>query len=75
MIIEEFVEDGTRVRHYSDNYMKIRQVETGNIYEDAVDYVPCRYTYEETNEPIEEDEISDSEALRIITGVTPNETE
>lgn len=75
MIIEEFVEDGARVRHYSDNYMKIRQVETGNIYEDAVDYIPCRYTYEETNEPIEEDEISDSEALRIITGVTPNETE
>ncbi len=75
MIIEELVEEGARVRHYSDNYMMIRQIETGNLYEDAVDYIPCIYTYEETDQPIEEDEISDSEALRIITGVTPNETE
>lgn len=30
----------------------IRQIETGAIYEDAVDVLPCRYTYEETNEGI-----------------------
>lgn len=33
--------------------MKIRQVETETVYEDAVDVMPCRYTYEETDEPIE----------------------
>lgn len=52
MIIEGIVDKGTRVRHYSDQQLKIRQVETGIVYEDAVDVLPCRYTYEETNEPI-----------------------
>lgn len=59
MIIEEIVDKGTRVRHYSDRQLKIRQIETGIVYEDAVDVLPCRYTYEETDEPIttaEEDE-------------------
>lgn len=44
---------GERIRHYSDTGMKIRQVETETVYEDAVDVMPCRYTYEETDEPIE----------------------
>ena len=52
MIIEEIVDKGTRVRHYSDRQLKIRQIETGIVYEDAVDVLPCRYTYEETDEPI-----------------------
>lgn len=55
MIIEQYLSD-TRVRHYSDRGVMIRQVETGNLYEDAVDTVPCRYTYEETDEPITPDE-------------------
>lgn len=41
------------IRHYSDTGMKIRQVETGIVYEDAIDVLPCRYTYEETDEPVE----------------------
>ena len=53
MIIEEYLEGGTRVHHYSDQGFKILQIETGIIYEDAIDVVPCRYTYEETDEPIE----------------------
>lgn len=32
----------------------IRQVETGVEYSDAVDIIPCRYTYEATDKPIEE---------------------
>ena len=67
MIIEEMVDD--RIRHYSDKNMKIRQIETGIVYEDAVDVLPCRYTYEETDEPIGGNEdISDHEALNIILG-------
>jgi hypothetical protein len=31
----------------------IRQIETGILYEDAVDVIPCRYTYEESDVPIE----------------------
>lgn len=54
MIVEETVND--RIRHYSDCGMKIRQVETGKLYEDAVDVIPCQYTYIETDEPIEVDD-------------------
>lgn len=43
-----------RVRHYSDAGMMIRQIETGILYEDAVDNEPCKYSYEETDEPIPE---------------------
>lgn len=56
------------IRHYSDAGMKIRQVETGNIYDDAADIIPCRYTYEETDEPIEDAEPTAEEALSIILG-------
>ena len=35
---------------------KIRQVETDIIYGEAVDVIPCRYTYEPTEELIEEEE-------------------
>jgi hypothetical protein len=51
MLIEEMISP-KRVHHYSDAGMMIRQIETGHLYEDAVDRVPCRWTYEETDEPI-----------------------
>ena len=41
-----------RIRHYSDAGMMLRQIETGHLYEDAVDRFPCKWTYEETNIPI-----------------------
>lgn len=53
MIVEQKI-SGTLVRHYSDAGMMIRQIETGNLYSDAVDVVPCRYTYEETDTPVEQ---------------------
>lgn len=61
---------GERILHYSDQGMKIRQIETGKLYEDAIDVMPCQYTYEETDIPIpiEDEEIDDSEALNIILG-------
>lgn len=52
MVIEEILNDRL-VRHYSDKGMMIKQVETGIEYVDAVDVIPCRYTYEETETPIE----------------------
>lgn len=51
MIIEEILSP-KRIRHYSDAGFMIRQIETGRLYEDAVDRFPCRYTYEETDIPI-----------------------
>ncbi len=56
MIQTEFLNEGTLVRHYSDIGMMLLQVETGAKYSDPIDVVPCRYTYEETDEPIEVDE-------------------
>lgn len=58
------------VRHYSDRMMKLRQIETGILYDDAVDVIPCRFTYEETDDPVEESDMSAEEILDIITGKT-----
>lgn len=51
MVIEEAYGENL-VRHYSDRNMMILQVETGAQYVDAVDVLPCPYTYEETEVPI-----------------------
>lgn len=53
MIKTELLKDGTLIRHYSTEGFKIRQIETDVIYDEAIDVVPCRYTYEETDELIE----------------------
>ena len=45
---KHYAEDENGVRY------KIRQVETGIIYDEAVDLVPCKYTYEITEELVEE---------------------
>lgn len=60
MLVEEMISP-KRVHHYSNAGMMIRQIETGILYEDAVDRVPCRWTYEETDEPIPEptEEVND----------------
>ena len=50
MIIVEEIDN--RVKHYSDKNVMLLQKETGKIYVDAVDVIPCKYTYEETDIPI-----------------------
>ena len=60
--------DGMVVRHYSDQNVMIRQIETGTLWVDAVDSIPCRFTYEETETPIPDDELSDDETLNILLG-------
>jgi hypothetical protein len=52
MLRFENIENNTRVRHWSDTDMMIRQIETNILYEDAVDVLPCKYTYIETDIPI-----------------------
>ena len=56
MIKTEYLNDGTLIKHYSDEGYMLLQVETGIKYADPVDVVPCRYTYEETTELIEPEE-------------------
>lgn len=58
--------DGVRlVRTHSDQDFMIRQKQTGNLYDEAIDVEGAPYTYEETDQVIE---ISAEEALAIITG-------
>lgn len=67
MVKTELLKDGTLIRHYSDIGMKLLQVETGMVYDDAIDIVPCQYTYEETKEPTEQDELADAiNALNLL---------
>ena len=57
MIKKEYYEtrfDGVRLyRTYSDTDHYIRQVESGNIYSEAIDVEGAPYTYEETEDLIE----------------------
>ena len=40
---------------YSDSNKYILQVETNVKYDEAYDVIPCKYTYKETEELIEEE--------------------
>lgn len=55
---------GNRTHTYSDTY-KIRQLDSGNIYDDAMDVIP--HQYEETDIPIEDtEEIALEDALAML---------
>lgn len=71
MIKTEYLNDGTLIKHYSDAGFMLLQVETGIKYADPVDVMPCRYTYTETDEPIDskEVEINDDEFIRMLEEV------
>lgn len=57
MIIREFFmtrKDGVNLyRTYSDEHFKIKQVQTGYIYDEAIDVESAPFTYEETDIPSE----------------------
>lgn len=57
MILTEYLNGGTLIRHYSDMGVMLLQNETGVKYSDPVDVVPCRYTYTETDELVENSDI------------------
>ena len=63
---EVIVEGRTLVKTYSDAGMYVRQIETGVLYDSATD-VPGRYTYEESDVPLDDD-ITPEEALAILMG-------
>ena len=78
MIIKEFYKkrlDGINLyRTYSDSKLMIRQVETGDVYTEAIDVENAAYTYEETDMSIDADESTDmrlsavERSINIITG-------
>ena len=64
MIKTETRSDGL-IRTYSDLGKKIQKIGTDEIYDTAIDMPNAGYTYAETDA---DSEITDSEALEIITG-------
>lgn len=64
MIITEYLNNGALIKHYSDKGVMLLQKETGVMYSEPVDIVPCRYTYIETNVFIDAEDDDDEE----ITG-------
>ena len=71
MIVEKII--GNRIWHYSTRNMMIRQLPTGIVYEEAIDVLPCSYTYEETSDKIPDKDITDidkAEAYDILMGGT-----
>jgi hypothetical protein len=72
MVRKDFYEtrpDGVNLyRSYSDIGMMIRQDQTGAEYSEAIDIENSGYTYTETEIPVPEDELTDTEALNIIMG-------
>lgn len=77
MIVTEYYDtrpDSVKLyRTFSDNQMRIRQDQTGAVYDEAIDVENSGYTYTETDEPIEQDDSIEAkaEAYDIITGVIP----
>lgn len=47
MIIQEQLEGRNLIKTYSNVGLPILQVETGAIYEEAIDVMPCAFTYVE----------------------------
>lgn len=48
---EHGVENEKLVQHKSDDDKRIIQLETGRIYDEAIDLYPSKYTYAEVMEP------------------------
>ena len=61
--------EGNLITHYSDIGKKLLQVETGIIYDEATDLIPCRYTYEEADEYIEQDEEEQNSEVETILDI------
>ena len=54
---EEIILGGNTFLHtYSDSNFYIEQIETGSIYDETYDVIPCKYTYRETDKLIETEE-------------------
>jgi hypothetical protein len=54
MLVQETLPNGL-VKTYSNAGLMIKQIETGELYEEAID-IPYNYTYNETDIKIEQEE-------------------
>ncbi len=75
MIVQEAIEGTNLIRSYSDSGVYIHGGFPEADYEEAIDPVDTHRTYVETDRYIASDEVSDAEALAIITGTEYNGAE
>lgn len=72
MIKREFFKerlDGVKLyRVWSDQDMKIRQVETDILYDEVIDTEDAPYTYSETDISVDSIDLPAEEALKILMG-------
>ena len=70
MIKKEFYKtrkDGINLyRTYSDEGYRIKQIETSNVYDEAIDIEDAPYTYEETDMLIEEENATEEDYLKAL---------
>lgn len=61
-----------KVKYYSDKGFKIKQIETGEIFDSVVDPYPSKYSYNETDVLVEDLSIMEekAKAYDIIMGVS-----
>ena len=52
------VEHNDLIKHWTDDpeHKTLLQVETGALYDEAIDLYPCSYTYQEIDKPEEPEE-------------------
>ena len=59
--------DGVNLyKTYSDEGYRIKQIETSNVYDEAIDVEDAPYTYEETDMPIEEENATEEDYLKAL---------
>ena len=51
-------EGNERIVEIEGDFYYIKQIETGIEYAEAIDVIPCRYTYSVTDKKIEEEEMN-----------------
>ena len=60
--------DGVNLyRTYSDENYRILQIETNTIYDEAIDVETANFTYEETDEKIEEVDVPVNDVGKTVT--------
>lgn len=68
MIVTERIESLRLIRRYSNKGMFIKQIQTGEVFPEAVDPIDSKFTYKETNVSIPTEHLSAQEALDVIFG-------
>ena len=68
MIVTQRIESLRLIRRYSDKGMFIKRIQTGEVFPSAVDPIDSKYTYKETNNPIDSEHPSPQEILDILLG-------